>query len=425
MKKNADEKQQAAHKEERAFFDMSGTKNIYRYITTEGKRLGEGKNVLEYMQKNTGVFNGNGMLSAEKIKEMKKRVRDGEKNIWHGFISLNEEMSNKIDTPEKCIALLRSTFNAFLKDAKFNPENIDLICALHKDRPHHLHIHFVFWEKEPKYKGKDNRLHYRSKGKIEKTAIDRMFVRLGLAVSGHKDNLYKNRDAAIQELRCRTYVKNAMTGKAEITKEILSLAKALPKTGRLAYASKDMQPYRERVDKIVKMLLDNNRKARQADVRFYEALEERKREIGNICGEPYIFADKNIPIGELERALPKYHNKIDSTNIGIAEEIETDYKRRQGNLVLRLAKFIKPEFYERKAGKKYKAGDNFLKKHLSISKRKIGRALDKFMESFGEESRRLEEEFCGRLKEIEKELERERERGMFEETEKEEENYKN
>ena len=93
--------------------------------------------------------------------------------------------------------------------------------------------------------------------------------------------------------------------------------------------------------------------------------------------------------------------------------------------MLRLAKFIKPEFYERKAGKKYKAGDNFLKKHLSISKRKIGRALDKFMESFGEESRRLEEEFCGRLKEIEKELERERERGMFEETEKEEENYKN
>lgn len=404
---------------------MSGTKNIYRYITTEGKRLGEGKNVLEYMQKNTGVFNGKGMLSEEEINEMKKRVREGEKNIWHGFISLNEEMSVKINTPEKCIALLRSTFNTFLKDAKFNPENIDLMCALHLDRPHHLHIHFVFWEKEPKYKGKDNRLHYRSKGKIEKTAIDRMFVRLGLAVSEHKDNLYKNRDAAIQELRCRTYVKNAMTGKEEITREILSLAKSLPKTGRLAYASKDMQPYRERVDKIVKMLLDNNRKARQADRRFYEALEERRNMIKNICGEPYIFSEKNISMDKLESSLPKYHNKIDGANIGIAEEIETDYKRRQGNLVLRLAKFIKPEFYERKAGKKYKAGDNFLKKHLSISKRKIGRALDKFMESFGEESRRLEEEFCGRLREIEEELERERKHGNSEETEKEEENYKN
>ena len=30
--------------------------------------------------------------------------------------------------------------------------------------------------------------------------------------------------------------------------------------------------------------------------------------------------------------------------------IEEDYKRRQGNLVLNLCKFIKPEYYERKSG---------------------------------------------------------------------------
>ena len=50
-------------------------------------------------------------------------------------------------------------------------KNIDLMCALHLDRPDHLHFHFVFWEKEPKYKGKDGVLSYRRKGKIEKTAI--------------------------------------------------------------------------------------------------------------------------------------------------------------------------------------------------------------------------------------------------------------
>ncbi len=142
MPKNATAEELAKHEEERAFFDMSGTKNIYRYITQKKKCLGEGKNVLDYFRKNTGVFNGRGMLTPEEVSAMKERVQNGKKNIWHGYISLSKEASNKIDTPEKCIALIRSTFNSFLKDMKFNPDNIDLMCALHKDRPHHLHIHF-------------------------------------------------------------------------------------------------------------------------------------------------------------------------------------------------------------------------------------------------------------------------------------------
>lgn len=260
--------------------------------------------------------------------------------IWHGYISLSKEESPKIDTPEKCIALIRGTFNSFLKDMKFNPDNIDLMCALHKDRPHHLHIHFEFWEKAPKYKGKDRRLEYRRKGKVEKSAIDAMFVRLGLAVSNSRDSLYKNRDAAIQELRQAVQLKNSMNSGAELKDALISLAKSLPKTGRIAYASRDMEPYRGKVDEIVRMLLDRNPKARKADRRFYEALEERKREIENICGNSFIYSDKNVPMDKLESALPEYHNAIDSKSIKIAEEIESDYKRRQGNLVLKLARLF-------------------------------------------------------------------------------------
>lgn len=409
LKKNATEKELAAHAEARAFYDMTGTKNVYRYITTEGKRAGKGANALDYLQKSTGVFNGNGMLSEKEAAAMQERVKDGEKNIWHGFISLSEEDSPKIDTPEKCIALVKSTFNAFFRDAKFNPDNIDLMCALHLDRPHHLHIHFVFWEKEPKYKGKDGRMHYRSKGKIDKAAIDQMFVRLGLFISERKDRLYKGRDAAIRELRAATNIRRTMTGNEEVKREIIALAKTLPNAGRLAYASKDMEPFRGRVDKIVKLLLDNNLKARKADRRFYEALEERKRQIAAICGQPVIFSDKNTPMDRLE-TLPQYHGKIDTESIKIAEEIEADYKRRQGNLVLKLAKFIKPEFYERKKGRKYKANDNRMKKYLTISRRKVGRAMDKFLHTFGSASEDLEREYKSRLQEIEEEMEQEREK---------------
>ena len=42
LPKNATAEEIAEHKEARAFFDMSGTKNIYRYITQKKKCLGEG-----------------------------------------------------------------------------------------------------------------------------------------------------------------------------------------------------------------------------------------------------------------------------------------------------------------------------------------------------------------------------------------------
>ena len=206
---------------------MTGGENVYRYITTEGKVAGKetGKiTALEYLQKSTGVFNGNGLLSEEKVAEMKERLKNNKGNIWHGFVSLNKEQSYKIDTPEKCIGMIKATFGQFFQDAKLDKKNIDLMCALHLDRPDHLHFHFVFWEKEPKYKGKDGVLSYRRKGKIEKTAIDNLFVRLGMYVDDGRDRLYKSRVEAIRALRGMTAIKRVMVSKDEIKQEIISLA---------------------------------------------------------------------------------------------------------------------------------------------------------------------------------------------------------
>ena len=147
---------------------MSGEKNVFSYIATEHKRLGEKKNktILEYLEKNTGVFNHTGVLSEEEVKAMKKRAKENKGNIWHGFLSLNKEESYKIDTPEKCIALIKRTFPSFFKECRLSLKDLDFMCALHLDRPEHLHIHFVFWEKEPKYKTAQGDKAYRAKGKI-------------------------------------------------------------------------------------------------------------------------------------------------------------------------------------------------------------------------------------------------------------------
>lgn len=399
---------------ERAFYDMSGEKNVYDYITTEGKRVGNKFTALEYLQKSTGVFNQSGMIPQEEVDEMKARAKANKGNIWHGFISFNEHDSEKIDTPDKCIQLVKNIFPTFLRESGLNPNNIDLMCALHLDRPHHLHIHFVFWEKEPKFKNNDGTLGYRTKGKISGAAIDNMFVRLGLFADDERDKLHKARDDSLKKLRNMTCVKTAMYSTDEIKQEILSLAKDLPKTGRLTYGSKDMEAFRPRVDKIVKMLLDHDKTARKADLRFYERLDEKRRVIENICGKEYALSGANTSPQTIERELPKYHHKIDESHIKIIETIEADYKRRQGNLVLSLCKFIKPEYFERDPNKRYKTNDNKLKRRLCISKRNVGRRLDKFFHSFGQESELIERDFSHRLQDIEKEIEREREEAQAE-----------
>ena len=400
---------------------MTGTENVLKYITTEGKRVGKAT-ALEYLQKNTGVFNQNGLIPEEEVLGMKERAKENRGNIWHGFISFNKQDSAKIDTPEKCIRLVKNVFPTFLQEAHLNPKNIDLMCALHLDRPHHLHIHFVFWEKEARIKGKDGTLQYRAKGKISKQAIDNMFVRLGMFVDGNKDTIYKTRDEAVKRLRGMTAVKTAMSSTEEIKKEIIALAKDFPKTGRISYGSKEMEPFKGRVDNIVKLMLDYDGKARAANVKFYKALEEKRKVIANICGQDYVFSDKNIKPETIEKDLPKYHHKIDESHIKVIEKIEENYRRRQGNLVLRLAKFVKPEYYERKKGKKYKTNDKKLKRSLVISARNVKKRFDGFFLSFGRDIWDLfERDFSHRLQDIEKEIERERAKknGESQETNKE------
>lgn len=174
-----------AARQERAFYDMSGEKNVYEYINAEKKRRSKkAKTVQEYFDKNHGVFNGDGFLSPMQVEEMKKRAQDGKKNIWHGFVSINKENSYMIEKPEQCMRLVKRNFGLFFREMGLDPKNVDLLCALHLDREKHYHIHFAFWEKAPKCKYRKKETEYRHKGKIEQKVIDNMRVRLYLYVRG-------------------------------------------------------------------------------------------------------------------------------------------------------------------------------------------------------------------------------------------------
>lgn len=404
LPRNATPEEIAQHTENRSFYDMSGGENIYKYIMTEGKRTGK-RTLLQYFEKNTGVFNQHGMIPKEEVKAMQERARANKGYIWHGFISLNKHDSEKINTPEKCIDLVKKTFPTFFRECRMSENNIDLMCALHVDKPEHFHVHFVFWEKEPMYKRKTGKRGYRAKGNMPKQAIDNMFVRLGMFVGEDKGTLYKARDNALQRLRKMTAFQAAIAKNENIRKEIIALSKDIPQQGRTGYASTEMQPFRGRVNKIVKMILDYDKVSRQADLKFYLELDKKRKVIANICGQPYALTEGKNPDD-----IPVYHHKIDERNIKIVETIEEDYKRRQGNLVINLAKAIKPEYYERNKKVRYKTNDNRLKRKLAMSFNKLSRRFSKFFKSFGQEHRIMERDFSRRLQEIEEEMKAEKKR---------------
>ena len=326
---------------------MSGEDNIYKYITTEGKIIGRASKkftMFEYLQKSTGVFNQNGMLSKKEVKAMKQRAQTGEKNLWSGFISFNKENSDKIDDPEKCIALVKEVFADFFCDAKFDPDNMDLMCALHLDRPEHLHIHFQFWEKEPKVKNKRAAGYiYRKKGKIPLNVIDRMTERLNAYTID--DKLVQKREAVLDALKS-TYGYWKAAEKDTIYENLKALADKLPKDIPLRYGTKEMKPYRDDIDWAASWLIDSNERVSRADKEFRDELRMKKEKLQSIMGSYYKARIKEEM--RMAEILPDTSDAFGVKQIHTIEKLEWDYKRRIGNIVLRKVREIQRETYHRK-----------------------------------------------------------------------------
>ena len=386
---------------------MSGADNIYKYITTEGKIYGEEAKkftMLEYLQKSTGVFNQDGMLSKEQVKEMRKRAQTGEKNLWHGFISFNKENSEKIDDPEKCIALIKQTFGQFFKDAGFNPDNMDLMCALHLDRPEHLHIHYVFWEKEPKVKNQRAAGYkYRAKGKIPLDAIDKMTERLNAYTID--DDLANKRKKVVEELT-RTSNEYDVAHLNDILRRWLKeLADELPKDKPLWYGNKDMIPHRPKIDLVAEWLIDLDEKTRKADSAFRKELRDKEQALKGIMGNYY---QRRLVTERLfmENA-PNKADEDEVKSIHTIERLEWDYRRRLGNIVLKKVREIQRQTFKRNPRRKYKTNDKNLKRNLAISARKVRGIMDGLFGSVAELFSPETTNYRNRLREIEEEMQAE------------------
>ena len=376
-------------------------------MTTEQKITGDGSTgytMLEYLQKCTGVFNKEGMISKEEIKEMKERLRQNEGNIWHGFISFDEDNSYKIDHPDKCIALIKKTFGQFFKDAKMDEENIDLMCSLHLDRESHLHIHFCFWEKEPKIKNQRAAGYkYRAKGKIPMSVIEKMVERLTFYTIEDESLRHAMHDTINKLKDKETY--RRLLHEDLFKNEIVRLANDIPDDKY--YGHKEMVPYRERIDNIVRRLIQKDPEMRQYDENFRKSLAEHEREMEKYMGTYYKMQRK-------KEECEKDKENVEVENIHCIETLEWDYKRRLGNVLINQLRAIKKADFKQEKGKNYFLNDKRLKAKMDISRRKVKGLLGGLISSFAKIVELEVPIYRNRLQEIEEEMKRKKAKEEYE-----------
>lgn len=361
--------------EARRFYSSNKEYDYVKYVNTGSKEK------LDYVaysgnnEKSKGIFNENGLLNAEQIKELRTNLRTTKSTIWHGVISFTEYFGNvNCDTYEKAYELMKSQLPKFFKNANLDPENIVWFAGLHENTDN-KHIHFSFFEKEPLRYKQSSRFKQFSDGYIDIDAINQFKIDIEKYFISRNFNIFENRKE-ITNLLKKSFNDGAYMNK--INKLII----VLPVKGRLSYDSENMAEHRPMIDNIVKSIIVSN--------------PELKRKVSDF---EHILSKRDT---ELLKAYAKI--KVDCSDKLLYEKCMKDLYRRLGNIVILAAKDIKTK--QNKFN--YETRNRLILKHIEKKKRKI--LINKCIElndlvnkeivnAFAEYRERLEEANYKRLRE--------------------------
>lgn len=283
---------------------------------------------------------------------------------------------------------------------------MDLMCSLHLDRPTHLHIHYVFWEREPNVKNKRAAGYvYRKKGKIGFDAIANMTERLNAFALN--DELIKKRNEVEKAIWHRKDFSKARRTDIAM-REMRRLAKELPDNISWNYGSKEMKPYRSMIDDTVESVLFADEKLYGLDFEFKQELDRTETALKGIMGKFYKEKLKRDMV--FTEYMTDAAEVAGMKNIKTIERLKWDYKRRLGNIVLRKVKYIRENSYRYDTKKKHKTNDKYLKREITIAERKIKGNLTGFFSSLLQLFQPEIPAYSNRLKEIEKEIQADHER---------------
>lgn len=411
MKGNA----RAEYQARRSFYDLTAQYNFFSYVLN-GKKIARNANAEEYYTRggtNGGLFNLDGAMSEGQVAEMKKRLESSKSVIWHGFISFDEETSRGFQTQENAVKFMRQTFGSFLERTHLNPKNIELYAALHLDKEHHHHIHFAFFEREPKHRDKNGVLGYTHRGKFDARAIDNYLVSANMHLSENGYEYYTARDHAMSRLReTRKEIGNSVKN-ADLRLALSDLRSKLPKEGRLQYNAAQMKELRPDIDRVAELLIASDPAANAAHKEMLVQLARVKEEVIELVKDNKLAYsdDRRMSKQELAAAMSGDSSMslkfVDLKNVDYFERLQADYRARVGNVVLGVCKDLSRNDYQDRC-RKHNINDRSMKINAKHRWRRRESLLQNAVRILAEVDKQQPANFIKTVQEIEREQEMER-----------------
>ena len=272
------------YKRERAYYSCRQTEDFLKYVDrgiAEGDVVGYTGNP----EKSSGVFDINGLLSSDRKKKLREKLRRTKSNIWHAVISFTEEFGEEhMKSSEDARALLIAELPRFLKSAGFEPENVNWFAGLHENTDNR-HIHLSFFEKEPQFytaRSKEPRYHY---GKLRLTAIENFVVHIEERLT---DALFELKQSRREVTETEKEVLGQATADPTLKRKLLALYRQLPTEGRVGYASRNMDEVRPLVKDIVREIIAENPELKLRCAKFSKALVEHDDRVLEMCARQKI-----------------------------------------------------------------------------------------------------------------------------------------
>lgn len=405
-RKNASEFQKAEWKNERAFYDLTATYN-YETYSLNGKKTAKHKDILDYMQKDTGAFNLERPLTAQDVKDIKERLAKSKSIIWHGFISFDKETSAAFTTPEQARKYLKQTMGALFENSHIDKNNVEIMASLHIDRAHHHHIHFSFWEKEPKRFDKNGERKFTQKGCFSQKCIDNYLISASLALEDNKNDFHIARDKALARLK--ELMPQHKNTQSEIGTKLADVASILPASGRLGYMSDNMAIVREKIDRAVDFIVARDDKLRAYVRETFSEIIKRESKVKEIAKANKILWTQGgrLKPEEIEGKLtPEQVSKlgIQGNKFACIEKLRPEFRARLGQIVINAAKGIKDRKMTN-AKSSQKAGKNAMRIAARRDAAMLRRNVEKFLYNIEASMLRIRTDFRPLLHQAEFEIE--------------------
>ena len=283
----------------------------------------------------TFLWTSNGdILKKDALAKVKDMSNKG--LFWRGFISFPSDfaLEHGLVTKIDFYSLTNNIMPSLVVDMGLDINNVEWLCALHRDTPSHPHIHFCIYEKIPtKRNGQyPKSVIYNCKSNIANYLIDnRKFYELrdqtftNITGSISKNELNKIRS---QRLFSDKYRK-------ELNKMLLNFYDTLPKKGRLQYNSKNMIMYKKDLDSIIEYILLHD-SVKYDYAKYLRLLETHQKELNDLYGQ----SDSN-------KNRKYYNDQLNRLYAKIGNEILQNYKRYQAmSFMDREKEFLKKHIQE-------------------------------------------------------------------------------